>query len=614
AEEVAEAIRKHSQARTAAASLPDDIAASAVTELLSRMDWSEGGFGSCPKFPGEPQLLLLLDQCQRQRRSVNHDLFRAVELSLDKMARGGIHDQVAGGFHRYTVDRPWLTPHFEKMLYNQAQLLMVYTQGFEVFGKREYERVSEEIVEYVTRDLTSDEGLFYSATDADSEGEEGLFFIWRREELQTALEPDLFELAIALFNVTEEGNFEGQSILHLGTSLEAHAERLGMDLEELLRQRLVIRQALYHYREQRVHPLRDEKIILAWNAMMINALLEASVTFGRRQWFAMAQCAAELLWQRCYKSKGENDGLMRIWMQGRASIVAGLEDYATLAEVCLKLYLLRDNGDVNADWLGRGTQLVEEMVERFYDKDAGGFYMTRNDLAVPLIIRPKSPIDGAMPSANAMALSTLVQLVPLTRDDALRERLRMLIARTIACYSGLMQASPSGFCYLIRAVDAYRMGRFSCVQTGGGGHLRASLEHLSGNQLRLTLILDDGWSIYAQDNPGAGLPCDLVIFSSGETAGGQLLNVQWPEPVTGSGRPPMTVTDTIASIAVSDATESDRIEDEENLVYTGRFEICFEIDKMTDTSQLSFSYQACSENLCLQQETLRFWLSSRLRE
>ncbi|MDZ7685888.1 MAG: hypothetical protein U5O39_13505 [Gammaproteobacteria bacterium] len=237
-------------------------------EILGRLDEARGGFGGAPKFPNEMMLDVLLDDIERNG---NEHARRALTLTLDRMCQGGIHDHIAGGFHRYTVDADWLVPHFEKMLYNQAQLLRVYARGARLTGSREWRRVARNIAGYVLRDMTDAEGAFFSATDADSQGEEGKFFVWSPDEIEEALDPDDAEMVRVLYQVTDNGNFEGRNILNPGQSLEAFAESRGLDVESFYARLDRIHETLYHVREQREHPVRDEKVITGWNGMMITA-------------------------------------------------------------------------------------------------------------------------------------------------------------------------------------------------------------------------------------------------------------------------------------------------------------------------------------------------------
>ena len=283
AREVAQNIARFTAARAETRQLPDDLIEVTTNEILGRLDEVNGGFGGAPKFPNEVMLSVLVDAVERSGSAEAH---RALSLTLDKMGQGGIFDHVAGGFHRYTVDAIWLVPHFEKMLYNQAQLLRVYARAARLTGSAAWRRVAEQTVQYVLRDMRDGDGRFFSATDADSEGEEGRFFVWTREQLEAALGAEDAAFVCALYQVTDAGNFEGANILNLSAPLpESDYERVDR-----------IHHTLYDVREQREHPLRDEKVITGWNAMMITSLASAGQDLREPAWVEAAARAADALW------------------------------------------------------------------------------------------------------------------------------------------------------------------------------------------------------------------------------------------------------------------------------------------------------------------------------
>ncbi|MGH3449623.1 MAG: thioredoxin domain-containing protein, partial [Haloechinothrix sp.] len=307
ASRLAAAVKQVTAAAGEAAELGEEVLAAAVEQSLARHDPRLGGFSPAPKFPHEPELLFLLDRVLRTR---DGKALAAVETSLDHMARGGIYDQMGGGFHRYSTDARWLVPHFEKMLYNQAHLSRAYLEAYRITGNRLHERVARQTLDYVLRDMTSPEGGFYSATDADSEGREGEFFVWTPEQIRQVLPKEDAELAIALFGVTEGGNFEGKkTILHLPESLSAYSEANEVDRDVLFSRVDRIRQRLYEAREKRIHPLRDDKIVTAWNGMMITSLARAADLLGDERYRTAAERAAELLWKT---NRREDGSLWRV--------------------------------------------------------------------------------------------------------------------------------------------------------------------------------------------------------------------------------------------------------------------------------------------------------------
>ncbi|MBI2566583.1 MAG: thioredoxin domain-containing protein [Candidatus Schekmanbacteria bacterium] len=445
AEQIASAVERATSVRGEASKLGADVVRQGIGEIMAGYDAERGGFGEAPKFPHEPELFLLL---QHLLRTGGDDAaLAAVKKSATAMARGGIHDQVGGGFHRYSTDAVWLVPHFEKMLYNQAQLGRVYAHAHRLTAERMYARLARQTLDYVLRDMTSSEGGFYSATDADSEGREGQFFVWTPAEVRAALDPAEAELAIELFGVSDRGNFEGRSILHLPVPLDERATKLRIGLDDLLKRTDRIREKLYAAREHRVHPLRDEKILTGWNAMMITTLAEASEILGEKHYLEAAVGAAELLWSRSRRGSGE---LWRVHLDGASSIPAGQEDYAYLAEAFLALY------DVTADtpWLGRARAVADGMLAGFWDEQHGGFFMSASGIDSNLIARPKSPSDGAMPSGNSVAVRALAMLAARSGEVAYRARAEA----TLSGFASAVQQHPAGYPYMLIGADEPQRG------------------------------------------------------------------------------------------------------------------------------------------------------------
>lgn len=489
ADEVTTGISRFTAARAESRNLVDDLTRAASAELLGRFDTVNGGFGGAPKFPNENQLLLLLEDWQRHR---SPDVFEVLSVTLDKMGAGGIYDQIAGGFHRYTVDAAWLVPHFEKMLYNQAQLVRVYSRAAALSlghaGRFAWRRVVEQTVGYLTRDMSNGQGGFYSATDADSEGEEGRFFVWRLDELQSLLNANDLDLVKKLYGVTEGGNFEGRTILNLQMSLEACAEDQGVGLAELVARLDDINSRLYQAREAREHPLRDEKVITAWNGMMITSLAHASIDLNDATYVALAVRAAQALWDTAWSP--EDRMLFRITLDSECSIPGNLEDYACLAEALLTLYQVT----FDDTWLERGRQIVTEMLALFWDETDGGFFLARAEGEGPMITRPRSPMDGATASGNSVALHSLVRLFEVTGDSAIEAK----ITATINAFAGLLTASPSAFCYFIVAAEQYRTGCRGPVQFTADGNIRV-VARRGEDSVKLDFSFRGGWHINGHD-------------------------------------------------------------------------------------------------------------------
>jgi len=479
ADKISNSITQYTSAKGEVKELPGDLEATTAFALRRNLDSHHGGFSHAPKFPNESHLLLILSDLQRNGNEASKD---AAELSLNKMYQGGIYDQIAGGFHRYTVDSAWLVPHFEKMLYNQAQLIRVYSQAYQQMGIPAYRRIVEQTIGYLIRDMQDESGLFYTATDADSEGVEGKFFVWSKGELADVLSSADLELVTDLYKVSSEGNFEGRNILNLQESLEETAMRKNMDLSNLISKLDAIHLALYQSREKRIHPLRDEKIITAWNAMLITSLAVASENLSHSEYLKLAEQSAERLWKLAL----QETQLWRISFQGKVSIPANQEDYAYLSEALMTLHLYTGN----EKWLFRGRDLIKQMISLFWDEKQGGFYLSLASDAGPLITRPKSPMDGAMPSGNSIALSALVLLFEATGDT----QVELWINKLIAAFGSAIATSPSAFSTMIIALERKRLGAMSGIRFCAGGQIRLRANR-SGNFTSIDLDIAAGWHI-----------------------------------------------------------------------------------------------------------------------
>jgi uncharacterized protein YyaL (SSP411 family) len=377
----------------------------AARTLVEQTDRRNGGFGGAPKFPHSAAVDLLL---RRYRATGDASLLDAALLTLDRMARGGIHDHVGGGFHRYSVDAQWSVPHFEKMLYDNAQLAPVYLHAHQLTGDQRWRRVCEDVLDYVAREMVLPDGGFASTQDADSEGEEGRFFVWTPAQLRDALGEDDAALAARVFGVTEAGNFEhGTTVLSLPYPLAQAAESMGVAADELDARLASIRTRLHAVREQRVHPGRNDKVVTSWNALMLAAFAEAGAALDRADYVDVARRCATFL-----AAHVSREGLpLRTWKDGAARIPGFLEDHAFLCDALLTLY--QATGD--ARWFTDAERLARAMLERFWDP-VGGFYDTAID-AEPLLVRPKSLDDNAVPAGQSIAAHALLRLHAFTGDD-----------------------------------------------------------------------------------------------------------------------------------------------------------------------------------------------------
>jgi uncharacterized protein YyaL (SSP411 family) len=412
----------------------------AVRSLARQYDPTDGGFGAAPKFPPSMRLELLL------RRRTAPDGERGLEMAthtLDRMARGGMYDQVGGGFHRYSVDERWLVPHFEKMLYDNALLARTYALAFEATGRWYYERITREVLDYVRREMTHPDGGFYSTTDADSEGEEGRFFVWSPAEVQAVLGEADGALFCAVYDVTTGGNFEGRSIPNLiAADLDAHAERLGVTGPELDARLAPLRRRLWEHREQRVHPLLDDKVLTAWNGLMIRAFAEGFRVLGDPAYREAAERAAAFVLERL-RVGGR---LLRSWRAGEARLNAYQEDYAALALGLLDLHSVTGT----ERWRDEALGLLEAMEDHFWDESAGSYYFTSHDHEA-LITRPRSLQDGATPSGNSLAALAAIRAARITGGERHRQR----AARVLSGLAPQIAEFPAAFPNALVAVDEY---------------------------------------------------------------------------------------------------------------------------------------------------------------
>jgi len=403
----------------------------AIERLRLAADRTRGGFGGAPKFPPASAIELLLARGETE----------IPELTLDAMMAGGIYDQIGGGFARYSVDAAWQVPHFEKMLYDNALLARAYLHGWQVLGHERYRRICEETLDWALREMRGPEGGFYSALDADSEGEEGRFYVWTSEEIRTVLgdpssetadfSPEQVEGLMQFYGVSEAGNFEGRNILHLAGGADVvEPEELGE-----------MRRVLYEARAKRVWPGLDDKRLAAWNALMIAALAEAGAVLGREDFLEAARACADFVWTEMRDGEGT---LLRTYKDGRAHLKAYLEDHAFLLEALLTLY----EATFETIWFERARELAETLLVRFADGERGGFFSTADDHE-SLIARRKEIGDHPIPSGNSAAAFGLLRLGALTGERAYEEAAEGVFR----LFSDSAGKHPEAFAHLLRAID-----------------------------------------------------------------------------------------------------------------------------------------------------------------
>jgi uncharacterized protein YyaL (SSP411 family) len=438
----ARSVRDYLQAATGAAMPKAETAGEALldaaaADLLDQHDDRFGGFGGAPKFPQPMNLEVLL---RHHRRTGDRGALAAVETTLRRMADGGIYDHLGGGFARYSVDAYWLVPHFEKMLYDNALLARIYLEAHQATGDPFYRRVAEETLDYVLRDMTSPEGGFYSAEDADSEGEEGKFYVWTPKEIEGVLDPDDAKLALRYWDVTEGGNFEGKNILNVPRPPEVVADEFALSPEELWDKIVGIREKLFAFREERVRPGRDEKVLAAWNGLMLRSFALAARVTGREDYHEAAVRNATFLLENM-KTDGR---LHRSHKDGRARFNGYLEDYAMVADGLVGLY----EATFETRWLAEADNLCDAMNELFWDEGRRAFYDTPADHE-ELVTRPRDVYDNATPSGNSVAVEVMLRLALLLDRNDYRERAEEVLEEM----AGGMEKIPSAFGRLLAALD-----------------------------------------------------------------------------------------------------------------------------------------------------------------
>ena len=461
----------------------------AFDQLAPRFDRTHGGFTGAPKFPGSMSLAFLLRHFSRAGRQEGRDF---VALSLQKMARGGMYDQLGGGFHRYSVDERWLVPHFEKMLYDNALLSRLYLEAYQLDPQPLYARVVEEILDYVVREMQSPEGGFYSTQDADSEGHEGKFFIWTPKEIGEILGEEEGKVFCRYYDVTTQGNFEGANILNVPRPLEQVARELSLSPGELSRILSEGRQRLFREREKRIKPHRDEKILTGWNGMMAVSFVEASVVLQRADYLEVARRNARFLLKHlCRKGR-----IFRTHKDGVSKLRGYLDDYANLVEQLLALY----QATGKREWLDEAVIYNDAMLEQFWNREQAAFFLTGKEHE-KLVTPVRDVYDNATPAGSSVAVFNLLKLAILTGNMEYRS-----IAETNLESMHLpLTRYPNGFGYLLGAADFY-LGPVKEIAVVGdlkSGETRRLLEVVHGRFLpnKVVAILDPNATDGAGDLP-----------------------------------------------------------------------------------------------------------------
>jgi uncharacterized protein YyaL (SSP411 family) len=423
----------------AASEISKDLLDAAFASFVTTFDPKNGGFGGAPKFPPAMSLEFLL---RYYHRTKNESALEMVKTTCDKMARGGIYDHLGGGFHRYAVDAIWLVPHFEKMLYDNAQLARIYLHLFQVTKNEFYKRIAIETLEYVKREMLDERGGFYTAQDADSEGVEGKFFVWTAAEITEILGERDAQVFNFYYDISEEGNFEEKNILNVKNSLAENAEVLKISESELSEILTRCREKLFAEREKRIKPFRDEKVLTAWNGLMLAIFAEASAILESDEYLEIAKRNAEFILENLRK-----DGyLLRTYKDGEAKLNAYLEDYANFADGLIELFQV--SGD--ARYLAEAKRLADLMIDEFWDVKDGGFFFTASNHE-ELLIRSKDFYDNATPSGNSVAIDVLLKLAHLAGN----EKYGRFAALNLRLVAPQIKRYPQAFGRTLAALEFY---------------------------------------------------------------------------------------------------------------------------------------------------------------
>ncbi|HEY7553873.1 MAG TPA: thioredoxin domain-containing protein [Candidatus Binatia bacterium] len=437
--QILERLQSMSRSIQSAKPFEPDTVTGAAEQLLQAHDSEHGGFGQAPKFPNAGVYELFL---RAYHQSKNTSYLDAITFTLMKMARGGIYDHLGGGFHRYSVDEKWLVPHFEKMLYDNAQLVRIYAQIYCLTAELQFKRVVEETVDYLLREMLQPEGGFYSTQDADSEGEEGKFFVWTPAEVSRVLGAETAEILCRIYDVSEQGNFEDKNILHPILTPEQASKYFNRSVEEITSLVAQAKQKLFSEREKRIKPFRDEKLITAWNGLALSGLAAAIRITGKAEYRDAATRTIEFIFSRMVR-----DGrLLHTYKDGIAKILGYLDDYAFLGVGLLDLFEATFDGSL----LARARELADIMLDEFWDENDGAFFYTGKSHE-RLISRAKPAFDASIPSGNSMAAQLLLRLYHYTSEDDYLKKAETILRS----YRDAMAAQPFGLAHMLAALDFY---------------------------------------------------------------------------------------------------------------------------------------------------------------
>ncbi len=557
-ERISAIISQYFKRKISARELDVDLVKKASAKLAASFDVFNGGIGSAPKHFNAPVLSFLARMAEKYD---DRTALGALEVTLKAIMSGGVRDQLAGGFHRYAVDNNWRTPHFEKMLYDQAMLTEIYSRAYSITGNEQYADVVRSTLDYVRNDLTAPDGGFYSTRDADSEGEEGSFYVWTSDQLEQALGGEDAAFIISTLSVANSGEFAGKVIIHRNIELEG---------SELARFDALLAK-LEKHRRGRIVPFRDEKIIAGWNGLMISAFAVASIRLDAPQYTEIAKNAADFVWSNMRRNDGR---LYRVFYDGKASVTGTLKDYAYVARSFIDVY----DASGKTVWLERAVKIADKMNELFLDKENGDYFLseTRQGYA-----RAKLLVDGSLPSGNAVALDVYGKL---SRRSLKPEYGRMAEA-LIAALSGVAAEDAHGGASILAAAGRYLRGEAGPLQYAVHGRVRVAAKLAeNGERLDVSLVVAKGWHI----NSHKPLDDDYIATS---------VDVK---NASGEGVYPQSVTKKFG------------FSDKPLAVYEGTVAISTKLESAAKSRiRAEVTVQACNDQVCLLPETLKVDVSPK---
>ncbi|RLA06337.1 MAG: thioredoxin [Gammaproteobacteria bacterium] len=568
ADNVQNAIAKFQQNQKTTDKLKNQIIKKAVNNITNIFDDMQGGFGAAPKFPHEPTLFFLLNQYQA---TGDDAILKMITITLDAMADGGIYDQIGGGFARYSTDNEWLVPHFEKMLYNQAHLGRIYLQAYQITKNIKYKRVATEILDYIIREMTDKNGGFYSATDADSEGEEGVFFLWTLKDLQTTLDKDDYKMIKDYYNLSKVGNFEGKNILNVQVEDVDFAKKHQLSLNEFYQKLDTIKQKMQDYRNKREKPFLDQKIISSWNAMMINTMVIGGRILQNEKYQKSAINAMDYVY---HKNRDKNNQFLRMSLNNKAQTAATQEDYAYLSEALLSLY---DETD-DKKYLNQAIQTTDKMINLFWDEKDDGFFMGLPNKIVKMARAKDNGADNAIPSGSSVALNVLQKLKNRS-DDFKYETYANKLAQSL---TAKIQQRPSSYAYFLTAFDEFKNGEVSHRKYAAYGKIVIN-SSIKNNKLNINIKMAEKWHINANQTIKGLIATSFKAVSVNSQKGPiKLSNIIWQKP---------------KKLFLSFA-------DKEIPVYEHNTKIIADINPKTANFKVELKLQACSDKVCLPPEVI----------